>query len=348
MTLQSTVPYLLTNCETNNSREELYKALQGRCSRPREVAANMLNAINEVRGEDLFTPARIVNFLKSSKKARNALSRMANGENMDWLPEWLYASPWPAPALTETSGRNNAQLQKYLKQKKQTITTRVKAPSRAPIDSPFENPSDKVISDTSKAVGYAMERGTQRSVTGNDMEALKQPKRLFDGSLDLSGISNLDFGPRNKAARLSLPEKNPDPVAHIPAIMPFSKSSMTTQLAPIKYPIKRTVPEGKVPSIGVPDHGSVSGGSWNECRQLGRVIKHNLTTSPPLPRTMEPDSQTIPTMVPQTDFSFFAPFRFSNELEVALRSHPESQYLMRADSEPVGRASTVFDGDNQE
>ena len=337
--------YLPADCETTNSREELHKALQGQCSRSREVAANILNAINEVRGEDLFTPARIVNFLKSSKKARNALNRMANGENMDWLPEWLYATPWPAPAPNETSGRNNAQLQKYLKQKKQTMTTRMKNPCRAPVNSSFENPSDKAISGNSKALGYAIDRETQRSVTGHGVEALKQPKRRFDGSLDLSGISNLDFDPPNKAVRLSLPEKNPDPVAHVPAIMPFSRPPVTTQLAPIKYLIKHTVPEDKVPSIEAPYHGPVSGHSWNECRQLGRVIKHNLTASQPLPRTLEPKSQTIPTMTPQTDFSFFAPFRFGNELEVALRSHPESQYLMRADSEPVGRASTVYDGD---
>lgn len=316
----------------------------------------MLNAIKEVRGEDLYTPQRIANFLKTSKKARNALCRMMSGQKMDWLPNWLYTTPWSPPVFTENSGRQNSQLQKCLKQKRK----RKNKPFFRAVDScEIEKPSNKVSGDKSKDQGSRIKLGTQRSVTGADISVLKQPKRQFDGSLDLRGAYNSDFVLPAKALRLNLPDCSLRPRTQSPANVPFSGPPLASQLSTIKYPLKNTVPEGRIPGIDVPYGGPTSDPSFNKMRELERVMDHNLSVIPYVPRTMEPVPQIIPTMVPDVDFGSFksAPVmdeqRFSraralsDELRTILGSHPQGQYLMRADFEPAARASTVFDGEER-
>ena len=64
-----------------------------------------------------------------------------------------------------------------------------------------------------------------------------------------------------------------------------------------------------------------------------------------VPQTREPEPQVIPTMAPQIDSEYFLPFHLPPELAQVLIEDPELRYLVRTESESVGRASTVIDCD---
>ena len=105
-------------CRSCN-RDELINALTGHCPNPREAATNMLKAIKEIRGKELPTPERVVNFLKTSKRAKMALQRMMAPHQMDWLADWLYSRKWGGAEVDAGDcGRQDADVEKCVKKRR--------------------------------------------------------------------------------------------------------------------------------------------------------------------------------------------------------------------------------------
>ena len=188
-------------------------------------------------------------------------------------------------------------------------------------------------------------------------------KRRFDQTLDLSGISNLDPGPGLKAPRLSLPnnKQKPDVQMQMPVFVPFSGPPLASQPVSANYPVKPTVPECKItwvskyssntPYFSYADHekipveycGSASDSLWKE-RVL--VSEKDVSNIPIVSQTRESEPQIIPTTAAQTESDCFSPSRCPPELEKVLVERPNLQYVIRAESEPVGRTSIVIDCDD--
>ena len=156
----------------------------------------------------------------------------------------------------------------------------------------------------------------------------------------------------------SQPDRNryPTPNQTLPAMnKTFTKTEPENYLPPLNMqcpkPPPQRHPEGKIPGINIPFSAPAPSPQhpWNSgLQRVSRVPEQGLQIVQYVPSTMEPELPGLPAMVgpqPQVESNTFEPFRLTDELRAVMMGHPQSGYLMRADSEPAGRAVTVIDVD---
>ncbi|KAL8787276.1 MAG: hypothetical protein Q9195_007835 [Heterodermia aff. obscurata] len=357
---------MVANCHTTNSRDELTKALKDHYSKPRELATKMLDAINkvcnmqEVHVNQLFTPERVANFLKTSNKAKRVLSEMINEPSMNWVSYWLNNiawpapnTPWPAPpapVLIQNTVRHDDQPQSSLKQKQKTSVSRENGFKSSFIHLVCHPEKQDKEEEQTKREEQAQEKkdtkwidqSVQRSVTCHDVSTLKTPKRRLDETSGQRGIPNFIQGRRRKAARLTSPGKKQKNSLQMQMQMPefihYDGPPLASQPVPVKDPVG-------------PNFHWVSK-KWKQTLAEAAVLipkRCLLNTVDRLRngrKTIERGSLiVIPTMASQRYSDYFSAFRLTPEPEHLLIEDRPLQYLVRAESELVEMASRVIDCD---
>ena len=206
-------------CRSCN-RDELINALTGHCPNPREAAANMLNAVKETRGKELLTPERVVNFLKTSKRARSALQRMMAPQQLDWLADWLYSRKWAGPTIDANNcGRQDADVQKCLK-------------GRRKRRSPVRSAGSRELS--TYRPGLETDLKAHQDLPDQDANNVEHLVPLDRGS-ELDWASNLDSRPRRPKPK-NIPVQDNDRVAAQSNPTIRSSSPVTDRIATINAP----------------------------------------------------------------------------------------------------------------
>ena len=239
-------------CRSCN-RDELINALIGHCPNPREAATNILKAIREVRGKELPTPERVVNFLKTSRRAKTALQRMMAPQKLDWLVDWLYSRKRSGPEIDATNcGRQDADVQKCLKKRRKR-------------KSPVRSAGSWELSTYNK--GLSIDPNAHQEPPEQDANNKGNFPHLNRGS-ELDWASNLDSRPRRpKPKNLSVQDNDriaaqststimtcspvADGIATIKAPQPQRPFHSTLLLD--KTPILSPFHHHKVPKLDLPD-----------------------------------------------------------------------------------------------
>ena len=205
-------------CRSCN-RDALAQSLTGHCPNPRAAAVNIMNAIREIRGKELPTPERVINFLKMSKRAKTALQRMMAPQRLDWLADWLYSRKWPGPTIDASNcGRQDADVQKCLKKRRKR-------------NSPVRS-AGRELSTYNKGLG--IDKNAQQDQPEQDVDNTDNLPHLNRGS-ELHWASNLDSRPRHlKPNNRSLQENNIMAAHPSPTTRPFSLA--TDRIATVNAP----------------------------------------------------------------------------------------------------------------
>lgn len=275
-------------CRSCN-RDQLINALSGHCSNPREAATNMLKVIKEIRGKELPTPERVVNFLKTSKRAKTALQRMMAPQQLNWLADWLYSKKWTAPSIDASNcGRQDADIQKCLKKRRKR-------------KSPICSVGSRELSTYNKGLGIDL--NAHQDLPGQDANTRDDLPHLNRGS-ELDWASNLDSRPRRPKPKNLSVQDNDCMVAHsTPTIRPFSPVAcgIATINAPQpRRPFQNTLNLDKISTLSSFHHHKVPKLDLPDTyHQRAQQLSTPTSTAPPTLRSQW-DKNRYPTPEPKT------------------------------------------------